>query len=445
MIKGKMINKKIISILLCSCLLFTLATVTTVSAAAPDKPDRPTGPNDGQPDTPLQFETSTMDDDHDPIYYKWRIRRTIPGDSFVWETDWMGPYNYPDYTCVWTYTFEDHGRYTLYAQAIDDPNGDGDVSDGTESAWSPNKNLWISELPLPPTIEGPAQGVPWELITFTFTPNDDTWLQQLQVDWGLGDFDEDYWSYNEIYDNGPIQKSYMYLEEGEFTIRARTREVWYTGMGHTPYFISDWAYFTIEIMERPPETPELDGPTFTFAGQPVTFSAVSEDMDDSNIQYMFDWGNGEDSYWIPKDGVPAGETCEASYTYDTAGTYNVRVKAKDDVGESDWSEPIELTVHSLRLMGIGGGFNPSFTIQNSGPVSKDVEWSVEFIGGIPGFHLNKQFEGSLESVKPDTTATVELPMVFGLGDFDMAITLDIAGEEPYTQTYDVFILFFYMR
>jgi len=418
-------------------------TFYVLDQTPPTTPSRPAGPNEGIPGDTLLYTTESFDFQQENLYYKWRIRRSTPDGSTTIETDWIGPYTYPEYTCNFEYTFHTQGKYYLYAKVIDDLNGDGDLSDGQETEWSPNMNVWISELPLPPTIEGPSQAAPYQPLVFTITPNDDSWFQRIQMDWGKGDGPG---QWGDTLENQPVQKSYMYLETGEYLIRARTREGWTSGNG---YRISDWAEFTIEIVEPTPDTPELSGSEFAFIGQSAQFTAQSTCLLDSTVQYLFDWGNGEDSYWIPQDGIAAGKEINTNIVFDTAGSYPVRVKARNAYNhslESDWSEPLEITVHSLQLKGLQGGLKPSFTIQNSGEVSKDVEWSVEFIGGIPGFHLNRQFSGTIESVKPETTETVQLPTVFGLGSFNVAITLDIAGEDAYTQTYeDVFILFFFVR
>ena len=94
----------------------------------PDKPSTPTGPTSGAVGTEYTYNSSTTDPDGDQIYYNFSW-----GDNTY--SDWVGPYN-SGQTGSASHTWSTQGTYDIKVKAKDDPNGDGDLSDGAESEWS---------------------------------------------------------------------------------------------------------------------------------------------------------------------------------------------------------------------------------------------------------------------------------------------------------------------
>ena len=113
---------------------------------APKKPHRPTGPTRGWPFIEHWFTTNTSDTDygdHD-IYYKFDFDDDcIGGDS---TTDWIGPFSSGENVSASVrYKWHLGGEtYKVRVKAIDDPNGDGNLSDGIESDWSEAANITIT-------------------------------------------------------------------------------------------------------------------------------------------------------------------------------------------------------------------------------------------------------------------------------------------------------------
>ena len=105
------------------------ALTVTISAGnnAPTKPSTPTGPTSGKTGTSCSYSSSTTDIDGDKVYYKWDWGDEISG--------WDGPYNSGDPVTA-SHIWSNQGTYAVKVKAKDDPNGDGDLSDGTESVWS---------------------------------------------------------------------------------------------------------------------------------------------------------------------------------------------------------------------------------------------------------------------------------------------------------------------
>lgn len=84
-----------------------------------------------------------------------------------------------------------------------------------------------------------------------------------------------------------------------------------------------------------PDTPIVWGPGYALVGTTNDFHAESEDFYDDDLQYKFDWGDGDISDWSKYQS--SGSTFTMSHKYTKSGTYTIKVKARDiDLLESDW-------------------------------------------------------------------------------------------------------------
>jgi chitodextrinase len=73
------------------------------------------------------------------------------------------------------------------------------------------------------------------------------------------------------------------------------------------------------------------------AGQSYAFTTSTEDPNDDNVYYRWDWGDGNFSEWMGP--YPSNATCQAEHNWQEQGQYAIRVMAKDTIGaESAWSE-----------------------------------------------------------------------------------------------------------
>jgi predicted acyl esterase len=93
-----------------------------------------------------------------------------------------------------------------------------------------------------------------------------------------------------------------------------------------------------------PNTPEkINGLKIGKAGGEYCYSILVDDPDGDNIYALFDWGDGSYSGWIGP--YKSGEKIKASHVWKEKGTYNIKVKIRDNTGaKSDWSEPIEVRI-----------------------------------------------------------------------------------------------------
>jgi hypothetical protein len=443
--------KQMISITICLLLLGSTLMATTVVAL--NKPFKPQGPKAGAPNVPLTYRTYTTHTPNDEdIYFKMQYGPNYQNPAY--ETDWYGPVHSLEHIFI-DVTFVDYGSNYVFAVARSDPDGDGpDDDDGVTSQRSSGQRVVISDPPLAPIISMSGQGellIPVQIEITAVDP--DTDFLEPRVDFGEGDGWTD-WGDSQIFGTPQIANGdsiviqHTYTGNGRFELRFQTRETEDFGLeGWHPGSESPIVEKTLLIGAIPPEAPTIEGDTIGYPGQPLEFTATTTDEEGDDVRYLFDWGDGTDSYWIPYEGVPSGESFTTTHEYEEYGDYNVKVKATDEWGNiGNWSENHSVHIRSVQILGLIGGFNPGFTVQNLAGYARDVEYTVEFVGGsVPGFHFFKERSGNVEALGAGETATITLGgPVFGLGNFDVKITLDVSGEPVFTEVQEAFILFAYV-
>ncbi len=85
-----------------------------------------------------------------------------------------------------------------------------------------------------------------------------------------------------------------------------------------------------------PSDPNVFGPSSGKAGEEHTYSVCSSDLNEDELFYFIDWGDGETELWSG----PFGSSEEQSFghMWDEQGEYTICVRAKDDSGlMSDWT------------------------------------------------------------------------------------------------------------
>ena len=95
----------------------------------------------------------------------------------------------------------------------------------------------------------------------------------------------------------------------------------------------------IAATSQPPITPQPpNGPSKGKIKTSHEFTALTTDPENDKIYYMFDWDDNSISNW--NGPFESGEMCNISHTWNEQGTFEVRVKAKDEHGvQSEWSDP----------------------------------------------------------------------------------------------------------
>jgi len=82
-------------------------------------------------------------------------------------------------------------------------------------------------------------------------------------------------------------------------------------------------------------------------GNEYEYSTSCIDPEFNKVWYLFDWGDGTDSGWIGPYNY--GEEASAKHTWSSKGTYNVKVKARDEFeAESVWSDPLAVSMPKIK-------------------------------------------------------------------------------------------------
>ena len=184
----------------------------------------------------------------------------------------------------------------------------------------------------------------------------ETWVRQEDkaalAFWGSSA--DTYW-YEDDYLEKAMFKSW--LEDGLYWIGGMTDMALvyfyqnYSGGGYSRYYFEAFNINgdpSVEIWNDAPnrapfEPDNPEGPDNALERTEQTFSAYTTDFEDHKIQYKFDWGDGTTSIWFGP--YESGETVEATHTWNQPGTFQVRVKAKDEhERESLWSDPHNLNI-----------------------------------------------------------------------------------------------------
>lgn len=104
----------------------------------------------------------------------------------------------------------------------------------------------------------------------------------------------------------------------------------------------DFPRFSRKVLNSPPNTPSLSGPTSGYVDATYTYSTSTTDPNGDNVRYEFDWGDGTTTTtgWHA-----SGATASASHSWSSPATYNVKVRAQDSIGAwSGWSSSLAVII-----------------------------------------------------------------------------------------------------
>jgi len=133
-------------------------------------------------------------------------------------------------------------------------------------------------------------------------------------------------------------------------------------------------YVTVICINEAPITPgKPSGPTNGKVGSQIPYTAVTTDPDGDQISYLFDWGDDTTSGWT--EFFPSETNVSKSHKW-RQGTFNIRVKAKDEHGlQSEWSEHLRITIPRSRQSQPSFNFN---SIQFFNCYSKAITFWIFF-------------------------------------------------------------------
>lgn len=91
-----------------------------------------------------------------------------------------------------------------------------------------------------------------------------------------------------------------------------------------------------EYIGKPPETPNIIGPSNGTIGVSYNYNFVTTDPENDNVYYKIDWGDGSPiTGWLGS--YASGQLIIVSHTFSKKGTYVIKCQAKDTFNTlSDW-------------------------------------------------------------------------------------------------------------
>jgi outer membrane protein assembly factor BamB len=191
-----------------------------------------------------------------------------------------------------------------------------------------------------------------------------------------------------------------------------------------------------------PDTPT--GPSQGVVGQLLTYSTKTTDPDSGDqLWYNFSWGDGTNSGWVGL--YDSGVTVEQTHKWTKAGTFIVRVQAKDSYVTTAYSTSLPVTIYqtSLGVGNITGGlFMVSSTVKNNGAVAAtNVSWKITVKGGILGLIMVEK-TGSFSTLAAGATESIKASPIVGLGKVNITISVTSNNGQPATKLADgsVFVI-----
>jgi PKD repeat protein len=134
------------------------------------------------------------------------------------------------------------------------------------------------------------------------------------------------------YDSGSVATAgHSWTAGGIYEVTVKAKDALGAESGLSPAL-------SVDIIDNlPPERPgPPSGPQLGYVNILYEYSASTTDPDDDEVYYKFDWADGTITNWLGP--YESGAICNAYYGWTTAGTYSVRVKAKDTYDqETSWS------------------------------------------------------------------------------------------------------------
>jgi hypothetical protein len=140
----------------------------------------------------------------------------------------------------------------------------------------------------------------------------------------------------------PILINHTWTESGTFAVKAKAKD---------PYGEeSQWSNtINVSILENNiPTNPQIEGPTRGKVGEFLYYSFASTDAEADDVYYYIDWGDGNCEEWAgPYD---SGKPITFRYNWTTKGNYELKAKAKDELGaESNWST-LNVKIPRIRVL-----------------------------------------------------------------------------------------------
>ena len=321
--------------------------------------------------TPINKEITTLDVESNP-----NVVITYPEDGSKVSDPYIEVLGYaydPDGLDYMEWTYE-HGSYYYYDnETLDVAPYYGfrirvfDINPGTHTVTVTYYDIYDNfgtdsvtvyysennppEIPKKPT--GPETGKIGMQYTFS-TQSTDSDDDEIRYGWDFGNDDViDTWT--DFYPSGEtVEASYIWNQEGIYSVKVKAQD----SKGEDSVFSSS---LNIQITgNSPPNKPSTpQGSPNGAPGVSYSYKSSTIDPEGHRLYYLFDWADGTDSGWVgPYD---SGDEITISHIWDKKGSFNIKVKAKDDPNadgdlsdglESVWSDSLEISMPRSRSINI---------------------------------------------------------------------------------------------
>jgi PKD repeat protein len=122
---------------------------------------------------------------------------------------------------------------------------------------------------------------------------------------------------------------HVYDEIGEYIIN-------FTVIDDIGISDSDITSCLVTIYNNPPIKPLISGEVEGKSGEEYQYNFVTLDLEDDDVFYLVDWGDGNTSGWLGP--FESGQSIDLKHIWTKQGYYDIRAKCKDFHGdESDWT------------------------------------------------------------------------------------------------------------
>jgi outer membrane protein assembly factor BamB len=142
--------------------------------------------------------------------------------------------------------------------------------------------------------------------------------------------------------------------------------------------ITDGYLYAFGIHNERPNTPQKpEGPSEGDWYVEYTFNSSTTDPEGNQIHYLFDWDDGTNSGWIGP--YASGKKVSESHSWTKGGDYKIRVKAHDGRRESNWSDPLTISIIEENLP----PYKPSNPIPTNNSENVSIYADLKWDGGDP--------------------------------------------------------------
>lgn len=184
------------------------------------------------------------------------------------------------------------------------------------------------------------------------------------------------------------------------------------------------------IPNQPPNTPLTpDGPVTGTIEMEYSYSTSTSDPESQQVYYLWSWGD-TNSTWIGP--VDSGTIATATHSWNLAGSYTVKVKAKDFLGmESGWSDPITVNIDSsplIEIEAISGGFGRiAAEAKNTGMNDiSNISWSITLDDGF--VLLGQNTAGTISEIQAGLSTSIQTKFLFGFGKVSITVRVDVVEK-----------------